>query len=37
MEFSKGKTNKQAVADDSTVLVFAYIFIHKKKLQQEES
>jgi hypothetical protein len=28
--FSEGKTNMQAIADNSTTLVFAYVFIHKK-------
>jgi hypothetical protein len=37
MEFSKGKTNKQAVADGSTVLVFAYVFIHKKNYRKKKA
>jgi hypothetical protein len=37
MEFSKGKTNKQAVADGTTVLVFAYVFIHKKNYYKKKA
>jgi hypothetical protein len=29
-KFSKDKTNKEAVADNSTTLVLAYVFIHEK-------
>ena len=36
-EFSTGKTNKQAVADGSTVLVFAYVFIHEKNYHKKKA
>ncbi len=36
-EFSAGKTNKQAVADGSTVLVFAYVFIHEKNYHKKKA
>jgi hypothetical protein len=36
-EFSIGKTNKQAVADGSTVLVFAYVFIHEKNYYKKKA
>lgn len=36
-EFSIGKTNKQAVADGSTVLVFAYVFIHEKNYHKKKA
>ena len=35
--FSQGKTNKQAVADGSTILVFAYIFIHEKNYYKKKA
>ncbi|KAA6321602.1 hypothetical protein EZS27_028765 [termite gut metagenome] len=34
-KFSINKTNKQAIADDSTTLVFAYVFIHKKNYRKK--
>lgn len=37
MNFTTGKTNKQAVADGSTVLVFAYVFIHKKNYYKKKA
>jgi len=37
MEFSRGKSNKQAVADGSTVLVFVYLFIHKKNYYKKKA
>ncbi len=36
-DFTKDKTNKQAVADGSTILVFAYIFIHKKNYYKKKA
>ncbi len=36
-EFSIGKTNKQAVADGSTVLVFGYVFIHEKNYHKKKA
>jgi hypothetical protein len=33
--FSANKTNGQAVADNSTTLVFAYVFIHEKNYQKK--
>ena len=36
-EFSTRKTNKQAVADGSTVLVFAYVFIHEKNYHKKKA
>ena len=33
--FTPGKTNKQAVADESTTLVFAYVFIHIKNYHKK--
>ena len=35
--FCVGKANKQAVADGSTTLVFAYVFLHKKNYQKKIS
>lgn len=37
MSFTTGKTNKQAVADGSTVLVFAYVFIHEKNYYKKKA
>ena len=36
-DFNTGKTNKQAVADGSTVLVFAYVFIHEKNYYKKKA
>jgi len=36
-DFNAGKTNKQAVADGSTVLVFAYLFIHEKNYLKKKA
>ncbi|MBK0403573.1 hypothetical protein I5M27_11290 [Adhaeribacter sp. BT258] len=36
-EFSSGKTNKQAVSDGSTILVFAYVFIHEKNYHKKKA
>jgi hypothetical protein len=33
--FSANKTNAQAVADNSTILVFAYVFIHEKNYRKK--
>ncbi len=35
--FASGKTNKQAVADNSTILVFAYVFIHQKNYYKKKA
>jgi hypothetical protein len=34
-KFSFDKTNKQAVEDNSTILVFAYVFVHKKNYNKK--
>jgi hypothetical protein len=36
-DFTEGKTNKQAVADGSTILVFAYVFIHEKNYYKKKA
>lgn len=36
-DFTEGKSNKQAVADGSTVLVFAYVFIHEKNYYKKKA
>ncbi|MEM5808296.1 MAG: hypothetical protein QW818_04175 [Candidatus Aenigmatarchaeota archaeon] len=35
--FSANKTNKEAVTDGSTVLVFAYVFIHEKNYHKKKA
>lgn len=36
-EFFSGRTNNQAVADGSTILVFAYVFIHEKNYHKKKA
>ena len=36
-EFSDGKTNKQAISDNSTILVFVYMFIHIKNYLKKKT
>ncbi|SFE53240.1 phosphoribosyltransferase-like protein [Spirosoma endophyticum] len=37
IEFSAGKSNKQAVSDNSTILVIAYMFIHVKNYYKKKA
>ena len=37
MNFNAHKTNKQAIADGSTILIFTYLFIHEKNYQKKKA